>query len=242
MMQTKSADVLPYQVERDICTAAEKAGADQVLLFGSRSRDQAQACSDIDLAVRGGDCAQFAALLEERSRLPWTFDLVCLDGTEGPAIAASIRQDGIAIYDRRTYSAAVSRYERQTGVLDRIDWEQAERDEVYRTGVLGTFQLAFELASEALKEVMQRYGLTDPGDTASPRGVLRTASQHGMLENVQLWFGMLNQRNSSVHVYDEEAAQELLVLIRERYVPALKVLAAGLRERLQALAQDADLD
>ena len=52
-----------------------------------------------DLSVRAGDSRIFADLLHEQSSLPWMFDVVRPDGSESPAVAASIRGDGVELYN-----------------------------------------------------------------------------------------------------------------------------------------------
>jgi hypothetical protein len=47
----------------------------------------------------------------------------------------------------------------------------------------------------------------------------------------QLWIDMLEQRNLMAHTYDVTRAQLALALIRQRFAPALRTLAADLVQR-----------
>jgi len=58
-------------------------------------------------------------------------------------------------------------------VLKNADFKMADNNEIYRTGVIGQFNLTFELAWKALQEVMKQHGVTD-AQTGSPAAWLQT--------------------------------------------------------------------
>ncbi len=125
-------------------------------------------------------------------------------------------------------------------VLKKADFEFADNDEIYRTGVIGQFNLTFELAWKALQEVLRIYGAEEAG-TGSPREILQLGYRLGFLEDSVVWLTMLKKRNSSAHIYDEDRIDELLLLIRDSFIPAFFVLEKTLREKLaQAEASDPD--
>ena len=55
-------------------------------------------------------------------------------------------------------------------VLKNADFEMAERNEIYRTGIIGQFNLSFELAWKALQAVLRVHG-AEGADTGSPREI-----------------------------------------------------------------------
>ena len=57
-------------------------------------------------------------------------------------------------------------------VLKNADFKLAENNEIYRTGVIGQFNLTFELAWKALQEIMRKHGVED-SSTGSPREILQ---------------------------------------------------------------------
>ena len=57
-------------------------------------------------------------------------------------------------------------------VLKNADFKMADNNEIYRTGVIGQFNLTFELAWKALQEVMKQHGVTD-AQTGSPGEILQ---------------------------------------------------------------------
>ena len=125
-------------------------------------------------------------------------------------------------------------------VLKSADFEFADNNEIYRTGVIGQFNLTFELAWKALQEVLKMHGAGETV-TGSPREILQLGYRLGFLEDSVVWLAMLKKRNFPVHIYDEDKIDELLLLIRDSFTPAFSVLEKTLREKL-AQAETADPD
>ena len=44
-------------------------------------------------------------------------------------------------------------------ILANADFKMAETNDIYRTGVIGQFNLTFELAWKALQEIMRKHGV-----------------------------------------------------------------------------------
>lgn len=116
-------------------------------------------------------------------------------------------------------------------ILKSADFNQAANDEIYRMGVIGQFNLTFELAWKALQEVLKIHGMA-AADTGSPREILQLGYKVGFIDDSSVWLLMLKKRNTSVHIYDEEEADELLILIRDSFTAALEGLADTLKEKI----------
>ena len=52
------------------------------------------------------------------------------------------------------------------------------------------------------------------------------------MKDSAVWLTMLKKRNTSVHIYDEDEIDEMLLLIRDSFTPAFIALEALLREKL----------
>ena len=117
-------------------------------------------------------------------------------------------------------------------VLKNADFEFADNDEIYRTGVLGQFNLTFELAWKALQEVLREHGVEE-AQTGSPREILQLGYKFGFVEDSAVWIMMLKERNNSVHIYDEEKADEAILMIRDSFIPAFLALEETLRKKLR---------
>ena len=115
-------------------------------------------------------------------------------------------------------------------VLEGADFSLAEKDEIYRTGVIGQFNLTFELAWKALQAVLRLHGV-QAADSDSPREILQLGYKFGFLNDPDIWLKMLRKRNTAAHIYSESDADELLQLIRIEFTAAFKNLEQTLREK-----------
>ena len=122
-------------------------------------------------------------------------------------------------------------------VLHDADRDLAHRDEIYRMGVIGQFNLTFELAWKALKAVLLLYGV-DAAKTGSPREVLKEGYAAGFLTDHDTWLDMMIRRNKSVHIYDVDLAIELTDLIFSSYLPAFARLRDTLAVKQSAVSTD----
>jgi len=123
-------------------------------------------------------------------------------------------------------------------VLEKGDFQNAEDDEIYRMGMIGQFQLTFELAWKALKFVLEQDGVGE-AETGSARDILKLAVRTGFLQDENIWLLMLKKRNQSTHIYNEEDADELLILIRDSFIPAFCDLERFLVKKQQEIEADA---
>ncbi len=116
-------------------------------------------------------------------------------------------------------------------ILKNADFELAGNNDIYRTGVIGQFNLTFELAWKALQAILRLHG-AESAETGSPREILQLGYRLGFVNDSAVWLLMLKKRNTSVHIYDEEKIDELILLIRDSFIPAFVVLENTLRKKL----------
>lgn len=86
-------------VLEEIRSLARKNRVQKVVLFGSRARGDFHRASDIDLAVLGGDLANFALELEDMTSTLLTYDVVDLGVPLQREFLNAIRQEGIILYE-----------------------------------------------------------------------------------------------------------------------------------------------
>ena len=67
-------------------------------------------------------------------------------------------------------------------MLKNADFKLAENNEIYRTGVIGQFNLTFELAWKALQEVLKRHGAAGAA-MGSPREILQLGYRLGFVND-----------------------------------------------------------
>ena len=122
-------------------------------------------------------------------------------------------------------------------VLKGADFEMANSNEIYRMGIIGQFNLTFELAWKALQAVLRIHG-ADGAETGSPREILQLGYKLGFVNDSSVWLQMLKTRNTSVHIYDEDDVDELILLIRDSFTPAFEMLEKTLQEKLEEAGSD----
>ena len=116
-------------------------------------------------------------------------------------------------------------------ILATADFKLAETNDIYRTGIIGQFNLTFELAWKALQEILKIHGV-DGSSTGSPREILQLGYKTGFLKDSEVWLLMLKKRNTSVHIYNEEDVDEMILLIRDSFIPVFIVLKETLIKKL----------
>ncbi len=123
------------------------------------------------------------------------------------------------------------------GDLKEANFTMADNDVIYRTGVIGQFNLSFELAWKALQAALRLHGV-DGAETGSPREILQLGYKTGFINDDSVWLTMLKKRNTIVHVYNEDEASEMLLLIRDSFIPALSDLENTLYEKIKGVEED----
>ena len=122
-------------------------------------------------------------------------------------------------------------------ILAEADFKLAERNDIYRTGIIGQFNLTFELAWKALQEIMRMHSV-EGAATGSPREILQLGYRIGFINEPQVWMLMLKKRNTSVHIYNEDEIDEMIMLIRDSFIPAFIVLKDMLVKKLDVVESD----
>lgn len=122
-------------------------------------------------------------------------------------------------------------------VLKQADFSLAAENEIYRTGIVGQFKLTFELAWKALQQVLRVHGVQE-AETGSPREILQLGYKVGFIEDSSVWLLMLKKRNLSVHLYNEAEIDELLILIRDKFIPVFWQLGKTLQQKLAEVEED----
>ena len=121
-------------------------------------------------------------------------------------------------------------------VLKRADFSSAYNNEFYRAGVIANFNITFELAWKALREVLRLEGV-EQATTGSPREILKLGYRFGLINDIAAWLLMLESRNTAMHIYNEAEADKLLVLIRDSFINAFTVLENKLQEKLHDIQE-----
>lgn len=85
---------------------------------------------------------------------------------------------------------------------DGIDKVENDLD---RDGVIQRFEFTFELVWKAIQEYARLSGL----EVVSPKDAFRVAADLKLIENPEIWFVFLKDRNETTHLYSEDQAKEI---------------------------------
>lgn len=114
--------------------------------------------------------------------------------------------------------------------LKTADFEQAKESVIYRTGIVGQFNLTFELAWKAMQAVLRAHNVSG-AETGSPLSILKLAYRSGFISDSDVWILMHKKRNTAAHEYSEEEIDALIILIRDSFIPAFEKLLDMLVEK-----------
>lgn len=101
-------------------------------------------------------------------------------------------------------------------------------DVLSMTGSVALFEICFEQAWKAMKEILSDQGFS-AAQTGSPKQILKMAYSAGMVRDEEKWLAMLASRNEVSHSYNEEVAQTLLRAVQTDYIDLLEELRTELK-------------
>lgn len=87
---------------------------------------------------------------------------------------------------------------------------------VVLTGLTALYEICFEQSWKAVKEILELNGFPE-GKTGSPKQILKTAYQAGMIKDEKLWVEALATRNNVAHAYNQAVALDIVRETKEKY-------------------------
>ncbi|HEY5585316.1 MAG TPA: nucleotidyltransferase substrate binding protein [Ruminiclostridium sp.] len=123
------------------------------------------------------------------------------------------------------------KYENYKNAFDRLSKGIVKFDKIndlQRDGLIQRFEFTFELAWKTIKAIFEDEGLIGLN---SPKTILREALSAGLIEDDELWLLMLNDRNSTSHIYSEELAIEICNNITTKHITAFGELIKQIQIR-----------
>ncbi|MGL1890640.1 MAG: nucleotidyltransferase substrate binding protein [Spirochaetaceae bacterium] len=99
-----------------------------------------------------------------------------------------------------------------------------------KEGVIQRFEYTFELAWKVLKDRLEFDGIIL--DRISPKSVARKAYETKYINDVDMWFKMIGDRNLMSHTYDFSKFEVILISIQNDYLVVLENLYSQLLEEI----------
>ena len=101
---------------------------------------------------------------------------------------------------------------------------------VEQTGIVGLFEICFEQSWKLMKEVLEQHGRFED-KIGSPRALIKTAFQCGMISDEEQWLELLKTRNVLAHTYSDEQTLNVIRALKEKYIFAFDNLKKELDDR-----------
>ena len=103
-------------------------------------------------------------------------------------------------------------------------------DEIIRDSLIQRFEFTYELTHKTLKEAMKYLGVTL--ENSFPRTIFKKAYVNNLISDDMVWIRLLEDRNSTSHIYNEKLADEVANRIVKDYVKAIGELIDNLEKVL----------
>lgn len=98
-------------------------------------------------------------------------------------------------------------------------------------GTIQRFEFTFETAWKALKKFLYYEGV----DTKTVRECIKKAYQTDYIDNEEIWLSILNDRNLTSHIYDENQAKAVYERISTQYIKEFETLENKLKEKIKII-------
>lgn len=100
-----------------------------------------------------------------------------------------------------------------------IEAYEKEKDKIIKDGLRDSIIQRFEFVTELSWKLMKKY--LDENlvlEVYSPRSVIKESYKQDLIENGELWLDILEDRNLTLHTYDENTANRIKDNIVNKYV------------------------
>ena len=102
------------------------------------------------------------------------------------------------------------------------------KDDLDRDGTIQRSEFTFEQLWKTLKNTLEYLGTP----CHSPRDCIKKAFKSDLVPDDEILLDMLEDRNSSSHIYDESTALEIFERIRSAYLDSIRRVVESLKKNL----------
>ncbi len=120
-------------------------------------------------------------------------------------------------------------YCRHLQALKKADQEDLSNEFII-SGIIYKFFIQFELGWKVMKALLVYEG-DSVGNTGSPREVIKEAYRFLKFMDEEIWLRMLREQNDTTHIYNGEAAKELVQKILNAYIGEFERLQDEVQRR-----------
>lgn len=117
-------------------------------------------------------------------------------------------------------------YEKALKQLDKF-FAKGELNELELQGLIQSFEYTFELAWKLMKDFLTSKGIKD---IYGSKDSIRYAFNNELIQDGEIWFNMIDDRNDTVHAYNEEEIQKITINIKQLYYICFKEFYQKMKE------------
>ena len=206
-------------VKSSIINIAKKYGINKAILFGSRARDDANLKSDYDVAFICGNITaeQKNKIIYELNNIDTLFkiDAVFLNNLQGgDMLTQNIIKDGKILMSK--FETKFNNFKKELASLKIAvaDYDKTNLLSV-RDGTIQRFEYTAELSWKTIREYLIEQGVININ---TPKSVMKEAFYASIIDDDAGWISILNDRNSTSHIYDENEADEIFNRIKNNHI------------------------
>ncbi len=82
---------------------------------------------------------------------------------------------------------------------------QIAKSDLEKAGTIQYFEFTFELSWKTLKRILAARGKIQN----SPKNVFREAALEGLIDDPEIWFTFIENRNETTHIYERSIAEKI---------------------------------
>ena len=214
------------------------ANPDRIYLYGSHADGEADEGSDVDIAFDDPDLGfeQFGAIEQAINELETLqkIDVKNLAHTS-ERFKNRVKSTGRVLYSHSKKQRFEDQLYNFSNALERFNTVVNDQDTFYREGfsdvyldvAVKRFEFTFEMAWKAIRRYLDFEGII----CKSPRACFKEAYTQGLIADEAVWLEMIEFRNLSTHIYNEQEIKELLNYVSD-FANAFNQLKTQLEKQL----------
>ena len=157
----------------------------------------------------------------------YKIDAVFLENLDGnDELTKNIRKDGIVLMDKFQ-----TKFHNFKNALTALEVAVSDFDKTallsVRDGAIQRFEFTAELAWKTVREYLIDEGIAEIN---TPKSVMKAAFAANLVDDEDGWIGILNDRNTTSHIYDEEEADKIFERIRSNHIALFTKLSDTLSD------------
>ena len=227
-----------FEIIKDVVRVILKyAKPERIYLYGSQANLEASPASDIDVAY---DDANFKDnyLIEEEIEQMKTLIKVEVKNLAlcEERFRNRVKSSGKVIFSANKELRAQDSLYNFAKALERFSNVVTRKEEFYKEGygdiyldlVVKRFEFTYEISWKTIKRYMDFIGI----DCPNPRSCFKEALVQGLITDEAVWLDMIERRNLSSHIYDQDEIKEILQRLND-YVRAFEELEGRIEAKLR---------